>query len=103
MHARYLGDSNTGIDPAFGGMRKEEGVLSLRHRNEPNTYPSNHPHKPSPDLRWGARDVHPDVWQTGWVNLRTGAGAACGAHNCSLGRFEINCLWDKDQFDVRLF
>jgi len=37
------------------------------------------------------------------VNLRTGAGAACGAHNCSLGRFEINCLWDKDQFDVRLF
>jgi hypothetical protein len=47
MHACYLGDSNTGIDPAFGGMRKEEGVLSLRHRNEPNTCPRitriNHP------------------------------------------------------------
>jgi hypothetical protein len=39
MHVRYLGDSNTGIDPAFGGMHKEEGVLSLHHRNEPNTYP----------------------------------------------------------------
>lgn len=48
----------------------------------------------------GMRDVYPDVWQTGRANLRTGAGAACGAHNCSLGRFGINCLWDKHQLET---
>jgi hypothetical protein len=51
----------------------------------------------------GTRDAHPDVWQTGWVNLRTVAGAACGTYNCSLVSFEIYLFWDKHQLEEQFF
>jgi hypothetical protein len=33
------------------------------------------------------------------VNLRTGAGAACGTYKCSLVSFEIYLFWDKHQLE----
>jgi len=49
------------------------------------------------------RDVHPDVWQTGGVNFRTGADDARGTHDCPLGHFKINRLWDKHHFEAYLY
>jgi len=37
------------------------------------------------------------------VNLRTGAGAACGTHKCSLVSFEIYLFWDKHQLKEPFF